>query len=58
VWAKAQRLSDHFGFKSKIIQPMTIAEIARQEEPDQKPNRFRLLVSGERWKQQIIYLMP
>jgi len=34
--AKAQKLSEHFGFKTKIIQPMTIAEIARQEDPDHK----------------------
>ena len=32
---KAQRLSDHFGFKARINRPMTIAEIANQHEtPD------------------------
>jgi hypothetical protein len=31
---KAQRLSDHFGFKNSITQPMTIAEIANPTEKE------------------------
>lgn len=34
--AKAQRLSDHLGFDSVITKPMTVAEIANQDEMDQK----------------------
>jgi hypothetical protein len=30
--SKAQRLSDHLGFDATIMQPMTIAEIANQNE--------------------------
>lgn len=32
--AKGQRLSDHLGFKSIITRPMTVAEIANQDERD------------------------
>ena len=41
--AKSQRLSDHFGFKTVIREPMTIAEIARQEEKDQKPKPIQTI---------------
>jgi hypothetical protein len=34
--AKAQRLSDHFGFDAMITKPMTVAEIVNQLEMDQK----------------------
>lgn len=34
--ARAQRLSDHFGFDTAISKPMTIAEIANQHEKEMK----------------------
>ncbi len=39
---KAQRLSKHFGFDTKITRPMTIAEIANQHEKEQ-PNRIEVI---------------
>jgi hypothetical protein len=40
---KAQRLSDHFGFKSVITRPMTIAEIANPHEKKQETERNEVL---------------
>ena len=41
--AKAQRLSEHFGFDQTISEPMTIAEIANPNEKDQKENRKEMI---------------
>jgi hypothetical protein len=41
--AKAQRLSDHFGFKTVINRPMTIAEIANQHEKEHKVNQVEVI---------------
>ena len=41
--SKAQRLSDHFGFSSRIARPMTIAEIANQHENAQSRPRVEVL---------------
>lgn len=41
--AKAQALSDHFGFKTTIKKPMTIAEIANQHEKEQSINRVEVI---------------
>ncbi|HEY0677952.1 MAG TPA: AAA family ATPase [Chitinophagaceae bacterium] len=38
--AKAQKLSNHLGFKNVITRPMTVAEIANQHEVDQKTSRM------------------
>jgi hypothetical protein len=40
---KAQRLSDHLGFKTVISQPMTIAEIAHQGEKQYQPQRTEVI---------------
>lgn len=41
--AKAQRLSKHLGFDTKITRPMTIAEVANQHEKDQQGNRVEVI---------------
>ncbi len=41
--AKAQKLSDHFGFDSHITRPMTIAEIANQHEKEYAENRIEVI---------------
>ncbi|MGB8194278.1 MAG: AAA family ATPase [Chitinophagaceae bacterium] len=41
--AKAQRLSDHFGFNKIIDKPMTVAEIANQHEKVQLANRVEVI---------------
>ena len=41
--AKAQRLSDHLGFKAEIRKPMTIAEIANPHEKDQQERGIEVL---------------
>ncbi|MFI5192405.1 MAG: AAA family ATPase [Chitinophagales bacterium] len=41
--SKAQRLSDHLGFKTKIMKPMTVAEIANQHEKDQREGRIEVM---------------
>jgi len=41
--AKAQQLSNHFGFDAIIKQPMTIAEIANQHEKGQKADRVEVI---------------
>lgn len=41
--AKAQRLSDHFGFSTVITRPMTIAEIANPHEKVQDTERSEVL---------------
>jgi hypothetical protein len=41
--AKAQFLSNHFGFDTIISRPMTIAEIANQHEKEQKANRMEVI---------------
>ncbi len=40
---KAQRLSDHFGFKTTINKPMSIAEIANQHEVNNAPKKVEVL---------------
>jgi hypothetical protein len=40
---KAQKLSDHFGFKTRISKPLTIAEIANQHEREQKSSVIEIL---------------
>jgi hypothetical protein len=40
---KAQKLSNHFGFNTTIIKPMTIAEIANQHEKEQVPNKIEVV---------------
>lgn len=40
---KSQRLSDHFGFDTIINQPMTIAEIAGQNEKETKVERVEVI---------------
>ncbi|MBS1564561.1 MAG: AAA family ATPase [Bacteroidetes bacterium] len=39
---KAQRLSDHLGFKNIITKPMTIAEIAHQNEKEYSQDRIEI----------------
>lgn len=41
--AKAQRLSDHFGFKTVVDKPMTIAEIAGQHEREVVTGRVEVI---------------
>jgi hypothetical protein len=41
--AKAQRLSNHLGFKTVIKQPMTIAEIANQHEKQVESRRIEVI---------------
>jgi hypothetical protein len=41
--AKGQRLSKHFGFDSVINRPMTLAEIANQEEVDQQVKQMEAI---------------
>ncbi len=41
--AKAQRLSTHFGFDTKITEPMTIAAIANQHEKHTPPERTEVI---------------
>jgi hypothetical protein len=41
--AKAQQLSQHFGFDTLINKPMTIAEIANQHEKEQKADRVEVI---------------
>ena len=41
--AKAQFLSNHFGFDTIISRPMTIAEIANQHEKEQKASRMEVI---------------
>jgi hypothetical protein len=41
--AKAQRLSDHLGFKVEVRNPMTIAEIANPYEKEQRGNRVEVM---------------
>lgn len=40
---KAQRLSDHLGFKDTITKPMTIAEITNPNDAEVKPERVEIL---------------
>lgn len=40
---KAQQLSNHFGFDTNIMKPMTIAEIANQHEKTQESNRVEII---------------
>lgn len=40
---KAQRLSQHFGFENEITRPMTVAEIAGQNELETKVNRVEVI---------------
>jgi len=40
--AKAQRLSDHFGYKKTITHPMTIAEITNQHEKEYTVNKVEV----------------
>jgi len=40
---KSQRLSDYFGFTTKVTKPMTIAEIANQHEKDQPVERMEII---------------
>jgi hypothetical protein len=46
--AKAQQLSDHFGFNTSINRPMTIAEIANQHEKEQKTGQMEII--GFKWE--------
>jgi hypothetical protein len=41
--AKAQRLSNHFGFDRIINQPMTIAEVANPHEKEQQANKVEVI---------------
>jgi hypothetical protein len=41
--AQSQRLSDHFGFDRVISRPMTIAEIANQDEKAVEPDRMAVI---------------
>lgn len=41
--AKAQKLSNHFGFNAAITKPMTIAEIANQHQKDEAVNRVEII---------------
>ncbi|HLK29064.1 MAG TPA: AAA family ATPase [Puia sp.] len=41
--AKAQRLSDHFGFDTILKKPMTIAEIANQHEKEYADNKIEVI---------------
>ena len=41
--AKSQKLSDHLGFDSKITKPMTVADIANQNEKTQKTNSVEII---------------
>jgi SpoVK/Ycf46/Vps4 family AAA+-type ATPase len=41
--AKAQRLSNHLGFKTIVQMPMTLAEVANQHEPEQAEHRVQVL---------------
>lgn len=49
---KAQRLSRHLGFKQTISKPMTVAEIANQDEKDQKESRIEVI--GFRRKEELM----
>jgi len=49
---KSQKLSQHFGFDALINQPMTIADIANQNEAAQKPEHVEIM--GFRRKLEII----
>jgi hypothetical protein len=49
--SKSQKLSDHLGFKNVINKPMTVAEVANQNEREFKPKEVQVL--GFR-KQEII----
>jgi hypothetical protein len=40
---KSQRLSDHLGFKTRITRPMTIADIAGQNEKTQKESTIEVI---------------
>lgn len=40
---KAQRLSQHLGFDTEITRPMTVAEIAKQHEPEAIMNRVEVI---------------
>ncbi|GAA4320967.1 AAA family ATPase [Flaviaesturariibacter amylovorans] len=40
---RAQRLSDHLGFRSRITRPMTVAEIAGQSEPQLPEQRVEVI---------------
>jgi hypothetical protein len=41
--AKSQKLSDHLGFKTRITRPMTVAEIAGQNEKTQIPQTIEVM---------------
>ncbi len=41
--AKAQRLSNHFGFDNMIAEPMTIAELAHQHEVKYEPKQVEVI---------------
>jgi hypothetical protein len=41
--AKAQRLSDHFGFERLVTEPMTIAAIANQHEKETESSNVRVI---------------
>jgi len=40
---KSQKLSDHFGFNNRIIKPMTIAEIANQNEKESEVEKVKVI---------------
>ena len=40
---KSQRLSDQFGFKTRITEPMTIAEVANQHEQPQNVEKVEVI---------------
>jgi hypothetical protein len=50
--AKAQRLSEHFGFDTVITEPMTIAELAHQHEPKYHPQQVQ--VTGFRRQEPVL----
>jgi hypothetical protein len=41
--AKAKRLSEHFGFETRITRPMTIAEIANQNEKEEAADKMEVI---------------
>ena len=41
--ARSQRLSNHFGFDTIITRPMTLAEIAGQNERQAEPDRMEVM---------------
>jgi hypothetical protein len=49
---KTQKLSEHFGFDTTINRPMTIAEIANQNEKEQKQDRIEII--GFRKKEELM----